>query len=227
MFQRARSLAAGVTRSVRSAAGRIRGFFTRRRSARREPAAAAPVPVEEYLREPNVEAVPHLEIVLNRAPSPPSPPRRMVNQIALEARLQKLNNPRRYNPPRPPVSARAPRAPTVPGGIASNQGMAIIAARTAARAAAAAHEAAAREAARQRAILEETIDGIARLTPRNFKRLVWGITFAAFERLHPVIHEAIVTRVSSDLNHDEFIMIRPDVRLLMSERAEQLGLSLP
>jgi hypothetical protein len=47
------------------------------------------------------------------------------------------------------------------------------------------------------------------------------ITLAAFAALPSVIHEAIVVRVSSDLNHDEFMMIRPDVRRLMSERAER------
>ena len=237
LVQRARSVAASVTRSIRSAARRLGSLFTRRRSAtpglRRRPTGA--VTAEEY-----IAAVP------NRAPSPrprtpspprartPSPPRPTANNRAREARLQRLANPRTYNLPRPPVSARAPRPASVPGGIAGPEGNTarrrVIAAREAAAAAASrAAEQAAEQAAiaSQRAVLEETIDGISRLTPRNFKRLVREITFAAFIGLHPAIHEAIVVRVSSDLNHDEFMMIRPDVRRLMSERAERLGLPLP
>ena len=238
LVQRARSVAASVTRSVRGAVRRLGSLFTRRRSAtpglRRRPTEA--VTAEEY-----IGAVP------NRAPSPrprtpspprprtpsprprtPSPPRLTVNQIALAARLRKP----RINNPLPPsqVSASAPRPATVPGGIAGPEGNTarrrVIAAKEAATAAAsrAAEQAA---IASQRAVLEETIDGISRLTPRNFKRLVREIEFTAFRSLHPLIHTAIVTRVSSDLNHDEFMMIRPDVRQLMSERAERLGLPLP
>ena len=228
LVQRARSVAASVTRSVRSAARRLGSLFTRKSATpglRRRPTEA--ITVEEY-----IEAVPRAPSPRPRTPSPrprtPSPPRLTVNQIALAARLRKP----RINNPLPPsqVSARAPRPATVPGGIAGPEGNTarrrVIAAKEAATAAAsrAAEQAA---IASQRAVLEETIDGISRLTPRNFKRLVREIEFTAFRSLHPLIHTAIVTRVSSDLNHDEFMMIRPDVRQLMSERAERLGLPLP
>ena len=225
LVQRARSVAASVTRSVRSAARRLGSLFTRKSATpglRRRPTEA--ITVEEY-----IEAVPRAPSPRPRTPSPrprtPSPPRLTVNQIALAARLRKP----RINNPLPPsqVSARAPRPATVPGGIAGPGGnaarRAAVAreqerlARAAARAAAAATAAAAAEVSRQQRFSAQR----ARLAADP--QFIEGIrSFSADEMM--MTRPTIFKRIYRALTMDIFESLDPEVQAVILERGAELGL---